>query len=99
MLFRAQLKRQRDQPLLRAVVEIALDPAPRLVARSDDSRPRLLNLQQLRPCLGLQARVLQCEVRRRAGRLEEPRLLSQGRIVHDRGERLSLVLEGRHHAP
>ena len=31
------MERQGDQPLLRAVVQVALDPPPRLVSRLDDS--------------------------------------------------------------
>ncbi len=86
-------KRQRDQPLLRAVVEIALDPAPLLVARSDDARPRLLYLHELARVSACRRAFSSAKSRRRAGRLDEPRLLSQGRIVDDGGERLSLVLE------
>ena len=32
-------ERQRDEPLLGAVVEVALEPAPFLVGRLDDPRP------------------------------------------------------------
>jgi hypothetical protein len=32
----ARLERQRDEPLLDAVVEVALDPAPGCVGRGDD---------------------------------------------------------------
>ena len=70
--FRTKLKRQGDKALLRAVVEIALDPAARRVGRSHDSGPGLLNLSQLGTSLRLQARVLEREARRRASRLEEP---------------------------
>ncbi len=41
---------QRHQPLLRAVVEVALDPAPRLVGAGDDAGPRR---HQLRLRLGV----------------------------------------------
>ena len=39
-LRRAQLQRQRDQPLLGAVVQVPLDPPARLVGGGDDPRPR-----------------------------------------------------------
>jgi hypothetical protein len=37
-LLGAQLERQRDEPLLGAVVQVTLDPATGLVAGGDDSR-------------------------------------------------------------
>jgi hypothetical protein len=39
-LRRAQLQRQRDQPLLGAVVQVALDAAPGLVGGGDDAGAR-----------------------------------------------------------
>ena len=36
--------RERDQPLLRAVVQVALEPSPLLVRRPDEPRPRLEQL-------------------------------------------------------
>ena len=36
----SELETDRDQPLLSAVVEVALDAAPRLVGRSDHARAR-----------------------------------------------------------
>ena len=49
-LRRAQLQRERDEPLLGAVVQVALDAAPRLVGGGDDARARRL---QLGPALGV----------------------------------------------
>ena len=40
--------RQRDEVLLRAVVEVALDLAPRLVGRCNDPRPRRAQLFEQR---------------------------------------------------
>ena len=48
----AQLQRERDEPLLRAVVEVPLDPAPLGVAGRDDPRPRPLDPVELRAELG-----------------------------------------------
>ena len=39
-----QRERERDEPLLRAVVQVPLDPAPRLVRRLDDAGARRLEL-------------------------------------------------------
>ena len=36
----AQLEQERDQALLRAVVEVALEPPPRVVGGGDDARSR-----------------------------------------------------------
>ena len=36
----AEVERERDEPLLRAVVQVALDAAPRLVAGLDDADAR-----------------------------------------------------------
>ena len=54
----------RHQPLLRAVVEVALQPPPLLVADGDDARSRRLHLGQLPAHLDAQARDLD----RQAGR-------------------------------
>ena len=43
----AERQPDRDQPLLRAVVEVALEPAALLVAGGDDARARRLDLGQL----------------------------------------------------
>jgi hypothetical protein len=43
-LRRPQLERQRDELLLRPVVQVTLDPAPRCVGRRDDARARGLEL-------------------------------------------------------
>ena len=44
----AQGERRRDEPLLRAVVEVALESPPGLVGRVDDPRPRRLELGRTR---------------------------------------------------
>ena len=38
-LGNAEVERERDEPLLRPVVEVALDPAARFVRRRDDASP------------------------------------------------------------
>ena len=79
-----QLQRHADaeEPLLRAVVEIALEAPPLLVARSHDARPRLAQLQQLRPQLGLQPLVLERQARCGPDRLQHRGLIQRAR---DRG--------------
>ena len=84
-----------EQCLLRAVVEVALDPAALGVGRRHEPRARLPHLEQSRAQLGLQARVLQREPRRRGHRLEQLGVLEQRRVVDQGGERLVVVVQYR----
>ena len=45
LLGHAQVQRERHEPLLCAVVQVALDPAPLGVGRGDDARARVLELR------------------------------------------------------
>ena len=90
-LGRAQIERERDEPLLGAVVDVPLDPAPLLVARGDDAPARLLHLHELRAHLGVQTRVLQREPRRRRGGLEKLRLVVERPVVDDHRDPLAAV--------
>ena len=55
----AKLQTERNEALLRTVVDVPFDPPPLLVGRGDDPRARLLYLRELGASLGVQARVLQ----------------------------------------
>ena len=66
-LHAADLEAERDEPLLRAVVEVALEPAALLVARLDDAHARGLHLLELQAHLDAQARDLDRERGRRRG--------------------------------
>ena len=79
-----QREAEAEQPLLGAVVQIALEPAPLLVAGRDDPRARGTQLHQLRAQLRLQPLVLERQPCRRARRLEQPRPLEQRGVVHER---------------
>ena len=57
----AQVVGQREQPLLGAVVEVALEPAPLGVAGLDDPRARRAQIMELGQHLGLQPFVLERE--------------------------------------
>jgi hypothetical protein len=82
----AQRQPDRDQPLLRAVVDVPLEPTPLLVAGGDDPRPRLLDLGQPAPHLHPQA----ADLDRKAGGLdhavEQVGSLGERRVVNHRGE-------------
>src|SRR5215218_9456396 len=89
----SEIERERNEALLRSVVEIALDPPPLLVSRCDDSAAGLLDLRQLRVHLRVQPGVLQRHPGSGAGGLNELRLLAQARIVDERREWRTLVVQ------
>ena len=78
-----------EQPLLGTIVQVALQPAPLLITRTHDPRPRLTQLRKLRAQLRLQPLILEGEAGRRPGRLQQRRLIEQHRVVDDRGELIS----------
>ncbi len=90
-LHAADLQAERDEPLLGAVVEVALEPPALLVAGLDDPHARGLHLLQLQPDLDAQARDLD---RERAGREDVPqrcRALEQHRVVQEHGRARALA--------
>ena len=82
-------ERERDEPLLGAVVEVALDSPPLGVGRGDDPGARRAHLGELRAHLGRQTLVLEHEPCRRSNGLHERRLVEQCRIVNERGDLLA----------
>ena len=96
-LGRTELERERDETLLGAVVDVALDAAALLVAGRHDPPARLLHLDELRAHLGVQPSVLEREARGGGGRREELRLLVERRVVDDHGDSLAFAgdLRGR----
>ena len=79
---RPSATRQRHEPLLRAVVEVALDPAALGVGRGDDPAAGRAHLRELRAHLGRQALVLEHERGGGANGFDERRLVEQRRIVN-----------------
>ena len=75
----AQLHPQRDQSLLRAVVEVALDTPTRRVDGGDGSRTR-------RRHRGLEAIRLESDRRRRGDGVEQLRVVEQRRVVREGGD-------------
>ena len=76
---RLQVERQRDQPLLRAVVQVALEPAARGVAGLDDARARGAQLLDAGAQLGVEALVLELESRRAAAQQADEEAVGDGR--------------------
>ena len=79
-------ERERDEPLLSAVVEVALESPPLGVGGGNEPDARCPHLRELRPHLGRQALVLEHEPCSRANGLHERRLVEQRRIVNERGD-------------
>ena len=92
-LGEAERHRDRDEPLLRAVVQVALDPPPLRLGRLDEARARSLQLGEPRAQLRLQARVLERQRGRGADRLHELLVLAQRGIMDQRRDRLALALD------
>ncbi len=90
-----ELHRERHEPLLRPVVQVALDPAA--LEQRDLQQPgaRALELLDARSQLGLQRLVGDRERGGGGHRAHEPGLLAQRRVVHDRADALTVALDER----
>ena len=85
--------------LLRAVVDVALDPPPLGVAGGHDSRSGLSDLLELGADVGGEPLVLEGESRSGRDRPDELGLLDERRVVDQRSDRSAADLEPRHGAP
>ena len=79
-----QCEADREQPLLRTVVQVALESSSFRVAGGDDPGSRFPQLGQLGAQLGVQAHVLEREPRGRPGGLEQRPLADEPRVVDER---------------
>ena len=95
VLQQAQLQRDRHQPLLRAVVQVALEPPALGVAGGDDPLARCLQLVEPHVGLGQEALVLERDGRRRAGGLEQLGILVERGVVDERGDLPPVALDRR----
>ena len=93
--FEAQRNRECHEPLLRAVVQVALHAAALRIGCSDDSAPRCSNLTELRPHLCREALVLEHERRCRTNRFHQARIVEQCRIVNECGNFFAAYLHRR----
>ena len=90
LLRQLELDPQRDEPLLGAVVQVALDPAPLVLGAGRDAGARELELAHRRLGLGGQPLVLEHHGGHRGARLEQLGPLEQPFVVDDRGHHLAV---------
>ncbi len=95
VLQQPQLQRDPDEPLLRAVVQVALQPPALGVAGRDDPLARRLQLDQPRLRLGVQVLVLERDRGRRGDRLDELRVVVERGVVDQRRDAVAVALDGR----
>ena len=90
-----ELERERDEPRLGAVVEVAFEAPALGVAGLDEPRAGRAQVLYASPQLGRQALVLERQGRGGARGAGEVGLLVQRRVVHDCGDPPALQLHGR----
>ena len=95
----AEREPDRDEPLLRSVVEVSLEPAAFLVADRDDTSARLLHLGQPPAHLHAQPGDLDRQPRRLDHVLEQVRSLCERFVVDDGRELERSPLHRRDRAP
>ena len=88
-------QRERDEPLLGAVVEVALESPARRVAGIDDARTRGAKLLELRAQLGVEPFVLERERGGRTHRPDQLALVLERDVVHDRRHPLAARVDRR----
>ena len=79
-------ERERDEPLLGSVVEVALEASPLGIGGGNEPGARCPHLGELRAHLGRETLVLEHEPGRRPHGLHERRLVEQRRIVNERSD-------------
>ncbi len=94
-----QVVGEREQLLLRAVVEVALQPAPLRVARRDDAGARGAQLADLGEQLGAQRLVLHGEPGGGSERRLELLLVQERAVVQHQGERAPAPRDASDRAP
>src|SRR5215212_11107225 len=83
-LEQAEIEREGDQPLLGAVVKVALQALPFALAGLDHAGARTSELDEARSELCVQPPVLESNRGSRAHRCEQLRLVVQGRVMDER---------------
>src|SRR3954451_24356666 len=93
LLEQAELERERDQALLGAVVQVALQSLPLPLSGLDHASARSLQLLQMRLLFGLQACILERNAGCRRYRAQQLGLVVEDRIVDKRGDGLSVPVD------
>ena len=86
---------ERDEPLLRAVVQVALEPAALGVAGLRDPRARRLDLGELQPQLDPQAAELDRDRRGVEHRVQQVRPLRERRVVEQHADLAAVAADRR----
>ena len=94
-LEQAERHRDRDEPLLRPVVKVSLDPAALGVGGLDQPPTRGVQLDQARAQLRLEPLVLERESGGGAHRLHEVRVVLERRVVQQHRDRRAVALDER----
>ena len=94
-LEQLQVERQRHQPLLGAVVQVALEALALFLALLDHARTRATNLLQARAQVDVELRILERDSRGSRHRGEQLRLVQQRRVVHQRSDMTALSVDQR----
>ena len=89
----AQLQRERDELLLGAVVQVALDPAARRVAGLHDPQARHAQLLHARLQVGLQTLVVERQRSGRGGGRDQLRGRVERGVVDDRGDAPAVAVD------
>jgi hypothetical protein len=90
-----QRQGQRHEPLLGAVVQVALEPPPLGVARLDDAGTRCAQLVEPRAHLSLEALVLESEAGRRRHLVHQLLVVEDARRVAEHRDRPAVADERR----
>ena len=92
-LEQLQVERQRHQPLLGAVVQVALEALALLLPLLDHPRTRAAHLLQARAQVDVQLRVLERDSGGSRHRGEQLRLVQQRPVVHQRSDMTALTVD------
>jgi hypothetical protein len=91
-LGQAERHGDRQQPLLHAVVQVALQPPPFRLRRPQQLAAGVGELAQPRPQVHGEALVLECQRHRRARGLDQLGVLPQRRVVYEQRERIAAAV-------
>ena len=86
-------KRQAEQPLLRAVVEVSFETTALGFARCDDARTRGAQVLDPSQDLRVESLIIERQTRRRGDLLDDGRVVEETRAMEEQGDRSALARE------